>query len=156
MECKESMYEKLSDLMSVSLDVLSSNPSYIKKIQELKKEYGSYSIGELIVLAKIDMLLMDECINEKIHRNLTALYKTYMELEEASSIEDSKMSECISERADKIRNVLDDYNLFDYGLYDLLECLDWITKYDNDSEKEIENKTKEFTRIRIFRNNSQK
>lgn len=156
MESKETMYNKLANLMSITINGLSSEPTYIKKIQELIKEYGSYSIGELFVLAKIDMLLMDKCINEKTHSNLTTLYKTYMELEEVGTIEESKMSECILERANKIRDILDDYNLLDYGLHDLLEDLDWLTQYDDDSEKEIENKAKEFTRIRIFRNDNQK
>jgi len=154
MEKKESMYNKLNDLMNVTLGELSENPEYNAKTKDILKEYKDYSIYDLFVLAKIDILLMDECISQETHDNLINLYKTYIGLLlVASNIEkDDKLSDCISERVERISDLFYLHGLSDDGLYDLLTDNDYVTQYSAGTEKEIEDTAKRLTRVRIVLN----
>lgn len=114
----ESMYDTLNELLKVSLTDLIEEPYYNSKIKAIFQEFREYSIYDLLVLAKIDILFKNRAINEKTHSNLIKLYNSYVSYNTYNP--NYILVKRDNEKAEKIERFFNELNLLDEDLSETL------------------------------------
>jgi hypothetical protein len=110
----------LNILFSLSQERIDDEYYFMEQYLKLKNEYPNYTMDDLLVICKIDILEEMKIINSETHNYLIQLYNELKVLEEKCLCEADEVGQDVYNRLGTIGGVLVDFNIYPISLVGLV------------------------------------